>query len=167
LKEEDSMENETKKLSIICFSGDFDKAVAAFTMATGAAAVNWEVNVFFTFWGLNILKKKQGRSIIGKGFLARFFNFLMGGSKNLPLSRLNFGGISPGLMTGMMKKRNVATLSELIEAAKQLKVKLIACEMAMHILGIQKSDLIDDVQEVIGVPTFLEYSKNGQVIFIS
>ena len=161
------MENETKKLSIICFSGDFDKAVAAFTMATGAAAVNWEVNVFFTFWGLNILKKKQGRSIIGKGFLARFFNFLMGGSKNLPLSRLNFGGISPGLMTGMMKKRNVATLSELIEAAKQLKVKLIACEMAMHILGIQKSDLIDDVQEVIGVPTFLEYSKNGQVIFIS
>ncbi len=161
------MENETKKLSIICFSGDFDKAVAAFTLATGAAAVNWEVNVFFTFWGLNILKKKQGRSTIGKGFLARFFNFLMGGSKNLPLSRLNFGGISPGLMTGMMKKRNVATLDELIESAKQLKVKLVACEMAMHILGIQKSDLIDDVQEVIGVPTFLEYSKNGQVIFIS
>jgi len=155
------------KLSIICFSGDFDKAVAAFTLASGAAAVNWEVNVFFTFWGLNILKKKKGRTTIGKGFLARMFNFLMGGPKNLPLSRLNFGGISPGLMTGMMKKRNVATLEELIDSTKALGVRLVACEMAMHILGIAKEDLIDEVQEIIGVPTFLEYSKDGQVIFIS
>jgi peroxiredoxin family protein len=155
------------KLSIICFSGDFDKAVAAFTLATGAAAVNWEVNVFFTFWGLNILKKKRGRSPIGKGFLARMFNVLMGGPANLPLSRLNFGGISPELMKGMMKKRNVATLDELIAAAKELGIRLIACEMAMHILGVTKNDLVDDVREVIGVPTFLEYSKDGQVVFIS
>jgi peroxiredoxin family protein len=156
-----------KKFSIICFSGDFDKAVAAFTLAAGAAAVNYEVNVFFTFWGLNILKKNAGRSLMGKGALARFFNFLMGGPKNLPLSRLNFGGISPGLMTGMMKKRNVATLEELIDSSKALGVRLIACEMAMHILGIAKEDLIDDVKEVIGVPTFLDYSKDGQMVFIS
>jgi len=161
------MSEETKKLSIICFSGDFDKAVAAFTLATGAAAVNYEVHVFFTFWGLNILKKKPGRTFVGKGFMARMFNFLMGGPKNLPLSRLNFAGISPKLMTGMMKKRNVATLEELVFAAKELKVNLIACEMAMHILGVKKEDLIEEVMEVIGVPTFLEKSKDGQVIFIS
>ena len=161
------MSTDTKKLSIICFSGDFDKAVAGFTMASGAAAVNWQVNLFFTFWGLNILKKKSGRTFIGKGVLARFFNFLMGGKRNLPLSRLNFGGISPLLMTGMMKARNVATLEELIESSIALGVRLVACEMAMHILGITKADLIDDVKEVIGVPTFLEYSKDGQVIFIS
>jgi peroxiredoxin family protein len=161
------METEKKKLSIICFSGDFDKAVAAFTLATGAAAVNWEVNIFFTFWGLNILKKKTGRTFIGKGFLMRIFNFLMGGAGQLPLSRFNFGGLSPRLMTGMMKKSNVATLEELIESAKQLDVKLIACEMAMHILGLAKADLIDEVKEVIGVPNFLEYSKGGQIIFIS
>jgi peroxiredoxin family protein len=161
------MSEEKRKLSIICFSGDFDKAVAAFTLATGAAAVNWEVHLFFTFWGLNILKKKSGRSCIGKGFLARMFNFMMGGRKNLPLSRLNFAGISPQLMTGMMKKRNVATLPELIEAARDLGIKLIACEMAMHILGVRKEDLIDDVKEIIGVPAFLEYSKNGQIVFIS
>jgi peroxiredoxin family protein len=161
------MSTDSKKLSIIVFSGDFDKAVAAFTLASGAAAVNWEVNLFFTFWGLNILKKKNGHRFIGKGLLARFFNFLMGGSRNLPLSRLNFGGISPVLMTGMMKKRNVATLAELIDSAKQLNVKLIACEMAMHILGLTKADLVDEVKEVIGVPTFLEYSKGGQIIFIS
>lgn len=156
-----------RKLSIICFSGDFDKAVAAFTLATGAAAVNWEVNMFFTFWGLNILKKNSGRNFMGKGVLSRFFNFLMGGSKNLPLSRLNFGGVSPPLMTGMMKKCNVATLPELIAAAQALKVRMVACEMAMHILGITQDDLVYDVQEVIGVPTFLEYAQDGQVVFIS
>ncbi len=156
----------SKKLSIIVFSGDFDRAVAAFTLATGAAAVNWEVNLFFTFWGLDIIKKKRGHSFIGKGLLARFFNFLLGGRKNLPLSRLNFGGISPQLMTGMMRSRNVATLDELIAAAQQLHIKFIACEMAMHILGLTRDDLIDDVKEVIGVPTFLQYSEDAQVLFI-
>ncbi len=155
-----------KKLSIICFSGDFDKAVAAFTLATGAAAVNWEVRMFFTFWGLNIIKKRKGRAPVGKGFLAAVFNFLMGGRSNLPVSRLNFGGLSPGLMTGMMKKNNVATLEELIEAAKQLGVPLIACEMSMHILGMRKEDLDDDIPEVIDVATFLKYSEDAQVIFI-
>jgi peroxiredoxin family protein len=155
-----------KKLSIILFSGDFDRAVAAFTLATGAAAVNWEVNLFFTFWGLDLIKKKRGRAFMGKGLLARFFNFLLGGRNNLPLSRLNFGGLSPVLMTGMMRKRNVATLDELISAACQLKVRFVACEMAMHILGIEKTDLIDDVWEVIGVPTFLKYSEDAQVLFI-
>ncbi len=161
------MNSENKKLSIICFSGDFDKAVAAFTLATGAAAVNWQVNLFFTFWGLNILKKNRGHSFVGKGVLARFFNFLMGGSSSLPLSRLNFAGISPVLMTNMMKKKNVATLPELIEAAKSLGIKFVACEMAMHILGVKKEDLINEVEEVVGVPTFLERSKDGQIVFIS
>ncbi len=157
---------EKKKLSIIVFSGDFDRAVAAFTLATGAAAVNWEVNLFFTFWGLNLIKKNKGHAPIGKGILARFFNFILGGPNNVPLSRLNFAGLSPVLMTGMMRKRNVATLPELIAAALELKVRFVACEMAMHILGITKGDLIDEVQEVIGVPTFLAYSQDAQVLFI-
>jgi peroxiredoxin family protein len=155
-----------KKLSIIIFSGDFDRAVAAFTLATGAAAVNWEVNLFFTFWGLDIIKKKTGHVAIGRGGLARFFNFLLGGRKNLPLSRLNFGGLSPKLMSGMMKQKNVATVEELFNAARQLKVKFFACEMAMHILGIKKDELVDDVKEVIGVPSFLKYSEDAQVLFI-
>ncbi len=154
------------KLSIIVFSGDFDKLVAAFTLATGAAAVNYEVNLFFTFWGFNAIKIKKGHSFIGKGFLARFFNFLMGGLNNVPLSRMNFGGISPKLMTGLMKKRNVATLEELIEYAKQLNVNFYACEMSMVILGIKKEDLIPEIKEVLGVAKFLDYSKDGEVLFI-
>jgi peroxiredoxin family protein len=157
---------EKKKLSLIVFSGDFDRAVAAFTLATGAAAVNWDVSLFFTFWGLNLIKKNRGHAAIGKGLLARFFNLLLGGRNNLPLSRLNFGGISPRLMTGMMAGRNVATLDELITAAQELKVKFVACEMAMNILGIKRTDLIDDVQDVIGVPTFLNMSQDAQVLFI-
>lgn len=157
---------EKKKISIVCFSGDFDKAIAAFTIAAGAAATNREVSMFFTFWGLNILKKKQRRSWIGKGILDRFFNFLMGGRKKLPLSRLNFFGISPKLMTRMMRKNNVATLPELIAATNALGVHLVACEMSMHILGIQKEDLVDEVEDVVGVPTFLDSSEDAKIIFI-
>ena len=155
-----------KKLSLICMSGDFDKAIAVFTLASGAAAVNYEVNVFFTFWGLNNIKKKTGRRFIGKGILARFFNFLLGGRQNLPLSRLNFGGLSPVLMTGMMKGRGVATLDELFQAAIALGVKLYACEMAMHVLGLTKNNFIPQVKDVLGVATFLELSEGGQTLFI-
>jgi peroxiredoxin family protein len=155
-----------KKLSIICFSGEFDKAVAAFTLASGAKACNYEVNLFFTFWGLNLIKNKKGRSFSGKGFLARFFGFLMGGLKNAPLSRLNFAGASPQLMRGMMKKRNVATLEELIEASKALKVNFYACEMSMHILGLTLDDFDAEVKEILGVSRFLEYSADGETLFI-
>jgi len=160
------METNRKKLSLILFSGDFDKAIAAFTLATGAAAVNYEVNMFFTFWGLNVIKKSKSRKAIGKGFLTKMFNFLMGGFNNLPLSRLNFCGISPKLMTGLMKKRNVATLESLVEAAKALSVNFYACEMSMHILLLKKEDFIPEVKEVLGVAKFLEYSQNGEVLFI-
>jgi len=155
-----------KKLSIVCFSGDFDRAIAAFTMASGAAAVNYEVHMFFTFWGLNIVKRKQGRRFLGRGLLARFFCFLMGGRRNLPLSRFNFGGLSPVLMTGMMKKRNVASLAELIEASLALGVNLYACEMSMNILGLELEDFVPDVKQVLGVATFLKLSDGGETLFI-
>ena len=155
-----------KKLSIVCFSGEFDKAVAAFTMATGAASVNYEVNLFFTFWGLNIIKVGRGRGFSGKGILAKTFNFLAGGSRNLPMSRLNFAGSSPKIMTHLMKKRNVATLEELIQAAIALKVNLYACEMSMNILGITDKDFIPEIKEVLGVAKFLQLSKDGETLFV-
>lgn len=154
------------KLSIICMSGDFDKAIAVFTLASGAAAVNYEVNLFFTFWGLDNIKKETGRRFIGKGLLARVFNFLLGGRDNLPLSRLNFAGASPLLMTGLMKSRNVATLPELFQASIALGVNFYACEMAMHVLGLTRDDFIPEVKQVLGVASFLEISKGGQTLFI-
>ena len=157
---------ENKKLSIICFSGDFDKLVAAFTLASGSAAVNYEVNLFFTFWGLNAIKRKKGHSLVGKGLLANFFSFLMGGVNNVPLSRFNFLGLSPRLMTYLMRKRNVATLKELIQASIALNVNLYACEMSMNILGIEIKDYIPEVKDVLGVAKFLDISAGGERIFI-
>lgn len=157
---------EKNKLSIILMSGDYDKAIAAFTLASGAAAVNYEVNLFFTFWGLDNIKLKKGRSFIGKGILARIFNFLLGGQNKLPLSRLNFTGISPHLMSYLMKKRNVATLPELFQACLALDINFYACEMAMHVLGLKKEDFIPEVKEILGVVKFLEISKGGQTLFI-
>ena len=159
------MEN-NKKLSLIAFSGDFDKLTAVFTLATGAAAVGYEVNIFFTFWGLDAIKLKQGRAFIGRGWLTKLFGFMMGGLKVAPTSRFNFLGISPKIFRSLMRKNNVATLEELVDAAKLLGVNFYACEMAMHILGLKKEDFIPEVKDVLGVASFLRYAEDGQVMFI-
>jgi len=158
--------SEQKKLSIISFSGDFDKLTAVFTLATGAAAVGYEVNIFFTFWGLDAIKLKQGRYPVGKGFLPKVFGVMMGGLRVAPVSRLNFLGISPKIFRYLMVKKNVATLEELVEAAKALGINFYACEMAMHILGLSKEDFVPEVKDVLGVASFLKLSEGGQTLFI-
>ena len=90
----------------------------------------------------------------------------MGGLSNLPLSRLNFAGLSPRLMEGMMRKNNVATLQELMQAARELGVRMVACEMAMHILELERGDLMDGVEDIVGVATFLNESRDAHIIFI-
>ncbi len=155
-----------KKLSIIAFSGDFDKLTAVFTLATGAAAVGYEVNLFFTFWGLDAIKVKKGRSFVGGNWLTKIFGFMMGGLSVTPTTRFNFWGIGPKIFRSLMKKNNVATLEELVEAAKALEVNMYACEMAMHVLGLKKEDFIPEVKDVLGVASFLRLSEGGQTLFI-
>ncbi len=145
---------EQKKLSIIAFSGDFDKLTAVFTLGTGAAAVGYEVNIFFT------------RSFTGGNWLTKIFGFMMGGLKVTPTSRFNFLGAGPKIFRYLMRKNNVATLEELVEAAKVLGINLYACEMAMHVLGLKKEDFIPEVKDVLGVATFLNLSEGGQTLFI-
>jgi pyridine nucleotide-disulfide oxidoreductase family protein len=158
--------NGARKLSLIVFSGDFDRLTAVFTLVTGAAAVGYEVNIFFTFWGLDAIKRKQGRSFTGKGFLSRVFGFMMGGLGTAPTSRLNFMGLGPKIFRYMMRRNNVATLEELLDAAKALGIHLYACEMAMHILGLEKGDFIHEMEDVLGVATFLKLSEGGQTLFV-
>ena len=157
---------EQKKLSLIAFSGDFDKLTAVFTLATGAAAVGYEVNIFFTFWGLDAIKQKRGRSFIGGNWLTKLFGFMMGGLSVAPNSRFNFAGIGPQIFRSLMRKNNVATLEELVDAANALGVNLYACEMAMHVLGLEKTDFIPEVKDVLGVASFLNLSEGGQTLFI-
>ena len=143
---------ENKKLSIIAFSGDFDKLTAVFTLGTGAAAVGYEVNIFLSFTGGN--------------WLTKLFGFMMGGLKVTPTSRFNFLGAGPKIFRYLMRKNNVATLEELVEAAKVLGINLYACEMAMHVLGLKKEDFIPEVKDVLGVASFLNLSEGGQTLFI-
>lgn len=155
-----------KKLSLIAFSGDFDKLTAVFTLATGAAAVGYEVNIFFTFWGLDAIKQKRGRSFIGGNWLTKIFGFMMGGLSVAPNSKFNFLGVGPQIFRHLMRKNNVATLEELVDAANALGVNLYACEMAMHVLGLEKKDFIHEVKDVLGVATFLQISEGGRTLFI-
>ena len=134
---------------------ELDKLTAVFTLGTGAAAVGYEVNIFFTFWGLDAIKQKQGRSFTGGNWLTKIFGFMMGGLKVTPTSRFNFLGAGPKIFRYLMRKNNVA-----------LGINLYACEMAMHVLGLKKEDFIPEVKDVLGVASFLNLSEGGQTLFI-
>lgn len=140
--------------TFVVFSGDLDKTIAAFIMANGAAAMGRGVTMFFTFWGLNILRKPE-KVKVKKPFVEKMFGAMMPrGTKKLGLSRMNMGGAGAKMIRGIMKSKGVSSLEELIESAKAHGVRLVACQMSMDIMGIYKEELIDGV-ELGGVSTFL------------
>lgn len=143
-----------KDRTLVVFSADLDRALAAFIIANGAAAMGGKVTMFFTFWGLNILRKENAAPV-KKGFLDRMFGFLMPrGSNKLALSQMHFGGAGTALMKHVMKTKNVTPLPELIKQAQDQGVRLVACTMAMDIMGIHKEELIDGI-ETGGVASYL------------
>lgn len=150
------------KTTIIFFSGDLDKAIAAFIIANGAAAYDHEVTMFFTFWGLNLLRKDQAVKV-KKGPLEKMFGWMMPrGPEKMGLSKMNFGGLGPAMIKHIMKKHNALSLPELIELAREQGVKLVACTMTMDLLGLTKEELIDGI-EYAGVATYLGDATEGKV----
>lgn len=140
--------------TMVVFSGDLDKAIASFIIANGAAAMGRKVTMFFTFWGLNILRKPE-KVKVSKNFIEKCFGMMMPrGSKKLQLSKMNMGGAGSKMIRGIMKKKNVSSLEEFIDQAKAQGIKLIACQMSMDVMGIKPEELIDGV-EIGGVATFL------------
>ena len=140
--------------TFVVFSGDLDKTIAAFIIANGAAAMGRKVTMFFTFWGLNILRRPV-RVKVKKTFIEKMFGFMMPrGSKKLGLSRMNMGGAGAKMIRGIMKKNGISSLEELIESAKSHGVRIVACQMSMDIMGISQKELIDGV-ELGGVATFI------------
>ncbi|MDD4316078.1 MAG: FAD-dependent oxidoreductase [Clostridia bacterium] len=132
--------------NIIVFSGDLDKAIASFIIANGAAAMGRKVSMFFTFWGLNILRKSE-RVSVKKDFMSRMFGKMMPrGSKKLGLSRMNMGGMGGKLIRYIMKKKNVNSLEDLVKSAMESGVEIVACTMSMDIMGIKMEELIDGVK---------------------
>ena len=140
--------------TFVIFSGDLDKAIAAFIMANGAAAMGRTVTLFFTFWGLNILRRAK-KVRVRKAFVERMFGAMMPrGSRRLGLSRMNMGGMGAKMIRWVMKSKNVASLESLMQSAVEHGVRIVACQMSMDIMGIRKEELVDGV-ELGGVATFL------------
>lgn len=146
---------ETKNgTTIVVFSQDLDKAIAAFIIASGAASMGKKVSLFFTFWGLNILRKPR-RVKVKKSFIEGMFGAMMPrGADKLPISNMNMLGMGPVMIKGIMKKKNVDSLQTLMRSAMSMGVKIVACAMSMDIMGIKKEELIDGI-EIAGVATYL------------
>jgi peroxiredoxin family protein len=150
------------KSTIVLFSGELDKAIAAFIIANGAAAYDQEVTIFFTFWGLNTLRKEE-LVPVKKGFLEKMFGKMMPrGANKMGLSKMNFGGMGPKMIKHVMKKHNALSLPQLIELAQEQGVKLVACTMTMDLLGLQQEELIDGI-EYAGVAAYLGDASEGKV----
>jgi peroxiredoxin family protein/TusA-related sulfurtransferase/rhodanese-related sulfurtransferase len=152
--------------TMVVFSGDLDKAIATFIIASGAAAMGKEVTLFFTFWGLNILKRSDAPSA-EKDMMAKMFSMMMPkGANDLPLSKMNMGGMGAKMIKTVMANKNVDSLETLMKNAMDAGVKLVACGMSMDIMGIKKEELIDGV-EIGGVAAYLgDAEDSGLNLFI-
>ncbi|HUS99052.1 MAG TPA: DsrE/DsrF/DrsH-like family protein [Candidatus Thermoplasmatota archaeon] len=137
---------EKKAMTILLHSGDLDKAIAAFIIATGAAAKGIQTTMFFTFWGLKVIQQ--------------------GGAQSAKLSQMNMGGLGKMMIKRKMKKKNVASLQELIKDAGELGVRLIACEMTTDLMNVPKESLLPEVKEIGGVGTFLDAVTQSDSHFV-
>ncbi|QAS53078.1 DsrE/DsrF/DrsH-like family protein [Halobacillus litoralis] len=154
--------SETKKTNIILFSGDYDKAMAAYIIANGAAAYDHEVTIFHTFWGLNALRKDENITV-KKNFVEKMFGKMMPrGANKMGISKMNFAGFGPKMIKDVMKKHNAVPLPDLIEMAQEQEINLVACTMTMDLLGLQKEELLDEI-EYAGVAAYLADAENGNV----
>ena len=134
------------KKNIIVFSGDLDKAIASFIIANAAASMGRQVSMFFTFWGLNILRRPE-RVKTSKDFMSRMFGAMMPrGSQKLALSKMNMGGMGAKMIRGVMKNKHIDSLEDLLKASQQNGIELVACSMSMDVMGIKQEELIDGVK---------------------
>jgi peroxiredoxin family protein len=153
------------RVALVVFSGDLDRVLAAFIIATGAAAMGQQVSMFFTFWGLSVLKKDK--QLAGKTLFQKMMAVLSpGSSKSLPVSTMNYFGVGAKMLRSMMKEKNVNSLEEMISLARELGVRMIACEMSRDLMGIEEPELVAGL-ECGGVASFLADSlKSRTSLFI-
>jgi len=158
------MSEDLEKCSLVVCSGDMDKVMAGFIIATTAASMGRETAMFFTFWGLKAIQKGN---LTGSSFFERMLGLMnRGGIDRIGPSRLNFGGIGRWLFKKMMKDKGVTSLPELRQTAIDLGVKLLACQMSMDVMGVKREDLIDEVSDVVGAATYCSLALQGKTMFI-
>ncbi|MBN1572422.1 MAG: DsrE/DsrF/DrsH-like family protein [Deltaproteobacteria bacterium] len=151
------------KATIIVFSDDIDKVLAAFNIATGAAAMGMDVSIFFTFWGLNVVRKERSAKS-PREFLKKTFGIVnRGGASRLKLSKFHMGGIGTWMMKILMKKSMMLSVKEMIGIAHSLGVTMIACTTSMEFMGVDKEDIIDEVTRFAGVATYLAMARESKI----
>jgi peroxiredoxin family protein len=157
-------QRQTKAVSMVIFSGDLDKLLAAFIIANGAAAMDVPVTMFFTFWGINVLRREGPvQTTEKKTFVESMFGKMMPrGPKKIRLSKMNMGGLGTMLMKREMARKKVYTLPELMKNAQEQGVKFIACTMSMDLMGIKKEELIPGIG-FAGVATFVDVAESGHI----
>ncbi|WP_129670863.1 DsrE/DsrF/DrsH-like family protein [Candidatus Chloroploca sp. Khr17] len=149
------------RVAMVVFSGELDKAIAAFIIATGAASMGLEVSMFFTFWGLNAVKKQKiftGKDLLEQGFTA----MLPGKLGETGLSQMNFFGAGAQIIRGLMRKHDVSSPEELFGLAQELGVRMVVCDMSRELLGVKDAELVDGL-ETGGVATFLGDAARAKV----
>ncbi|UPA31052.1 CoA-disulfide reductase [Terrisporobacter glycolicus] len=154
--------NEKDGATMVVFSGDLDKAIASFIIATGAASMGKPVTMFFTFWGLNILKSKDKPSVSKDAMEKMFDMMLPSNTDKLPLSQMNMGGMGPKMIKQIMKKHNVDDIDTLIKNAMDMGVKVVACSMSMELMGIKAEEFINGV-EIGGVASYLGATEESNL----
>lgn len=149
------------RLALVVFSGDLDKAIAALIIATGAASMGMETSMFFTFWGLNAVKKQKvfsGKNVLEQGFTA----MLPGGLGQMGLSQMNFFGAGAQIIRKLMRDHGVSSVEELFEIARELGVRMVVCDMSRELLGVRDEELVDGL-DTGGVATFLGDAARAKV----
>ena len=152
------------QLSMVVFSGDMDKILAALIIATGAAAYDMKVKLFFTFWAISALRdpKRKGK---GKNFIEKMFGMMLPrGAGKVKLSNMNMGGMGTAMIKGIMKKHHVASLGEMFKTAGDIGVEINICEMSMNLMGFKREEMIDyPKMTVCGVATFLSDAQESKI----
>ena len=159
-----------EKMTLIVFNGELDKALAAFILATGAAAMGMEVTMFFTFWGLNCLRHEKGSKELkaanppSKSLMGNMLDIMnKGGADKLPLTNMDMMGVGRKMMAGVMKKKGITALPDLMEMANEMEVQMVACQMSMDALEVSKEEFIFPEIEVGGVATYLSSASDSNI----
>lgn len=163
MSEDIKVDIKDQSVTIVVFSGDLDKAMAAFIISTTAASMGMKVNLFFTFWGLNVIKK-QGGLIKGQNIFQKMLNLMnYGHAKKLAMSQFNMFGAGPAMLKMLMAQKKVPPLQDLMTMALEMGVKFYPCEMSMSVMGLKQEDFIDECDEVIGAVSYLTYAKESTI----
>jgi peroxiredoxin family protein len=157
------MVEEKEKMSIVVFSGDLDRALAAFFLATTGASMGMDVEMFFTFWGLNVIKKNKG-SLKSRGLMRKMMNLMnRGGTTRLKLSKFHMFGLGTWMIKRFMKDINVPSVDEFMEIAKSMGVKFIACTTSCGLMGLPADAFRDEVDTLTGAAYFLGEAKKSKI----